>query len=282
MVGSRLGDLADLQEAVELVVIDEVSTCGAASFEVICRRMQQVASVLCHRRFSPPPPDDMAPFGGVGIIIMGDFAQLTPALAASLLPGMPLVEAGGRIARATALAGRQTFATFEDVIRLRRIHRQKDIDMFKESTMRLRDAAITKEDYELWKTREMNTLEEPGPGSASPPIEFELTRNQHGRLEHQGCKAGSGVLIVEEQNRESRKGTRPTRSADPFPGAPHLLSESCILEGVQVDIGWGVPVVAADAAPLCLLRPTKSRGAQLPSLSQYISRGSVPVHPRLD
>ena len=50
-----------------------------------------------------------------------------------------------------ALAGRQTFNSFEDVIRLRRIHRQKGVDEFKDSTMRLRDVANTMEDYELWK-----------------------------------------------------------------------------------------------------------------------------------
>ena len=98
---------------------------------------------------------------------MGDFAQLPPVLATSVLPGMPLVESGGPVARATALAGRQTFAMFEDVIRLRRIHRQKGVDAFKESTMRLRDAAITKEDYDLWKTHELGTLHGSGPGSAS-------------------------------------------------------------------------------------------------------------------
>ena len=99
---------------------------------------------------------------------MGDFAQLPPVLASSVLPGMPLIERSGPVARATALAGRQTFAQFEDVIRLRRIHRQKGVDAFKESTMRLRDAAITKEDYELWKTHELDTLQGSAPGSASP------------------------------------------------------------------------------------------------------------------
>ena len=34
--------------------------------------------------------------------------------------------------------------------------------------MRLRDAAITYEDYELWKTHEVDVLHESVPGSASP------------------------------------------------------------------------------------------------------------------
>ena len=119
------------------------------------------------RQFGSAPPDDLPPFGGVGALLNGDFAQLPPALATGPLPGMPLVEAGGPVARAAALSGRQTFATFEDVVRLRRIHRQKGVDALKESTMRLRDAAITKEDHELWNTHEISAVQESGPGSTS-------------------------------------------------------------------------------------------------------------------
>ena len=58
-----------------------------------------------------------------------------------------------------ALAGRQTFNQFEDVIRLRRIHRQKGVGEFKDSTMRLRDVANRVEDYDLWKTHELDDLD---------------------------------------------------------------------------------------------------------------------------
>ena len=61
--------------------------------------------------------------------------------------------------RTLALAGRQTFQQFTSVIRLRRIHRILGADPFKESTMRLRDGAITVEDYELWKSHELESLQ---------------------------------------------------------------------------------------------------------------------------
>ncbi len=167
LVGDRLDALVELLRHVELLLIDEVSTCGAAALEIVSRRLQQVSRVLWRENFGTSPPEDIAPFGGIGVVLMGDFAQLPPVLATSVLPGTPVNEAGGAVARAMALAGRQTFAGFEDVIRLRRIHRQKGVDAFKESTMRLRDVAITQEDYELWKTHEVDALCETAPGSAS-------------------------------------------------------------------------------------------------------------------
>ena len=104
-------------------------------------------------------------FCGVGVLLMGDLAQLPPVLSTSLMAGMPLVGAARSATNALALAGRQTFNTFEDVIRLRRIHRQKGVDRFKDSTMRLRDVANNVEDYDLWKTHEVDSL---GPDGECP------------------------------------------------------------------------------------------------------------------
>ena len=157
MTGDALDTLVADLESVELLVIDEISTCGAAALEVVSRRMQQVARVLWRRRFRYQPPDDMGPFGGIGVLLMGDFAQLPPVLSTSLMAAMPLVESGGAAARSMALAGRQVFNSFEDVVRLGRIYRQKGVDAFKDSTMRLRDSVITTTDYDLWKLMRLTT-----------------------------------------------------------------------------------------------------------------------------
>ena len=68
------------------------------------------------------------------------------------------------------LAGRQMFNTLDEVIRLRRIHRQKGADAFKESTIRLRDAANTVDDYELWKSNELDSVD---PDATCSWIEYE-------------------------------------------------------------------------------------------------------------
>ena len=158
LIGPELDILVDELGCVEFIVIDEISTCGAGTFEVVSRRMQQVARVLWRRRFRSPPPDDLGPFGGIGVLLMGDFAQLPPVLSTSLMARMPIIGRGG-MSTSLALAGRQTFDKFEDVIRLRRIHRQKGVDEFKDSTMRLRGIANAVEDYDLWKTHEVENLD---------------------------------------------------------------------------------------------------------------------------
>ena len=82
---------------------------------------------------------------------MTDFAQLPPVLATSLLPHAFVQEPRASDLRGRALQGRLLFQQSFDVVRLRRIHRQKGVDPFKESTICLRDAAITEADHQLWQ-----------------------------------------------------------------------------------------------------------------------------------
>ena len=70
-----------------------------------------------------------------------------------------------RCCQIQALAGRQMFDTFADVIRLRRICRQNGVGAFKDSTMRLRDSAITAVDCALCKTHEVDDV---SPEAACP------------------------------------------------------------------------------------------------------------------
>ena len=46
LTGEDLDKLVDELRSVEMVVIDEISTCSASTLEVVSRRMQQVARVL--------------------------------------------------------------------------------------------------------------------------------------------------------------------------------------------------------------------------------------------
>ena len=137
---------------------------GAGQFEMISRRLEQVAKALWQEEKKHHPmavlPDDFGGFGGIGVLCMGDFAQLTPIKATSLLKGSRVEEGYRSGLRTRATPGRIQFEQFMlQVIRLRRIHRQKGADQYKESTMRLRDAAITAEDHLLWQQHVLPSTE---------------------------------------------------------------------------------------------------------------------------
>jgi ATP-dependent exoDNAse (exonuclease V) alpha subunit len=149
----------------ELLVIDEISMVGAGQFEMISRRLEQVAKVLWQeqkkgRQPQAAVPESFGGFGGIGVLLMGDFAQLPPIKATSLLRGSRLEEGLRSGLRHRAIQGRLQFEQFmKQVIQLRRIHRQKGADEYKESTMRLRDAAITAEDHALWQQHDIPSTE---------------------------------------------------------------------------------------------------------------------------
>ena len=153
--GTALDELIKEIGDAELLVIDEISTVGAGQLEMISRRLEQVAKAKWQFRFNTKPPASFGGFGGLGVLCMGDFAQLPPVLATSLLPGSRLLEPRASNLRALAMDGRIRFQKFSQVVRLRHIHRQKDADPYKESTIRLRDVAITEEDYALWQEHEL-------------------------------------------------------------------------------------------------------------------------------
>ena len=56
----------------------------AAQFEIVCRRLEQVGKVVCRVRCGGPPPDSLGGFGGIGVLLIGDFAELPIVMASSL------------------------------------------------------------------------------------------------------------------------------------------------------------------------------------------------------
>ena len=150
--GQKLDEFLSTFEKVELVVIDEISMVGAFQLEMIHRRLQQLRK---HVRGHHIGEVDEINYGGVGILKIGDFAQLPPILSTGLLKGSKVEESQNSPKRNKAIAGQRRFHDATYVIRLRRIHRQVGADPFKETTMRLRDAAMTVEDHELWQQHEM-------------------------------------------------------------------------------------------------------------------------------
>ena len=133
-----------------------------------------------------------------------------------------------------ALAGRQTFQSFTQVVRLRCVHRLLGADQYKESTLRLRDAAITVEDHKLWKTHELDTLELeansllwPGADGLLDAALVLVTDNaQAGRLN--GKRLIAGVPLLSEAKLWAPGSTRAKESAVPsFASTEQIIVRCC-------------------------------------------------------
>ena len=149
--GERLDEFITAMEKVELVVIDEISTVGAAQFEMISRRLEQLGKVRHRRRRGGAAPETLGGFGGLSVLCVGDFGQLPPVLSVSLIARRLAGSQGHGVAQARALQGQRRFNAFDDVVCLRRVYRQKDGGAYRDSALRMRDAAMTLEDLELWR-----------------------------------------------------------------------------------------------------------------------------------
>ncbi|CAK0879229.1 unnamed protein product [Prorocentrum cordatum] len=154
-LGSAMADTASIDALVDklalarLLIIDEISMVGSEKFFQVSDRLDLVTRVLRERRrrAAGASNGDGAPqahgFGALGVLLVGDFGQVPPIGDASLL-----LSAKGQSRRAAA--GQRLFRSFTDVVRLRRIYRQKGPSPYKDSTLRLRDGAMTLHDYSLW------------------------------------------------------------------------------------------------------------------------------------
>ena len=90
-------------------------------------------------------------------MLAGDFGQLPPVAVAAektLLHARPL-QAGQ--SREEVNLGLRLFLGIKNVFRLRRIHRQVGQSTYKDSLLRVRDAAHTKEDVQLWQSHDLTS-----------------------------------------------------------------------------------------------------------------------------
>ena len=140
--GEDLEKLAKDLAGLRLLVIDEVSMVSRPMLADVDKRLQEWRTFTKH-------PAKKEPFGGVGVILAGDFGQLPPTKAEHLSLLCP------HDLKGQAALGKRLFARFKTVVRLRRIHRQAGASHYKESLIRLRDGAMTKEDWQLWLTHDL-------------------------------------------------------------------------------------------------------------------------------
>ena len=154
----RLRDMQKDFKDVQLLLIDEKSMVGLYMLYMIDKRL---------RELKPEAADQ--PFGGISVILMGDFAQLEPVkdqpLYAKKKDITPMQE-----------EGRLLFQLFDTTIIFDQQMRQvgEEEQQFIELLIRVANGETTKEDWELLKTRELT-----GDGQI-PPEEQEYIW-KHGR-----------------------------------------------------------------------------------------------------
>ena len=139
----------DLKEYVEdlkgltLLIIDEISMVSRVVLSQIHMRLREWRLANEQNELAAQP------FGGLAVILAGDFGQLPPV---AISPSLSLLNTNVHMntrEQKSSNQGRRLLEAFDTVVRLRRIHRQPGASQYKESLIRLRDAAMTKDDHAL-------------------------------------------------------------------------------------------------------------------------------------
>ena len=143
--GQALRDLQTAFEDVELVVIDEKSMIGQYCFYMIDARLRQAN-----------PSRANLPFGGISIILMGDFAQLTPVGDPPLFMEPDEKTKNGK--NPQVVSGYHLFKEhfsdnsiiFDEVMR-----QGPDQEEFKKILDNLATGKFTREDWDVLRTRDL-------------------------------------------------------------------------------------------------------------------------------
>ena len=135
------GNLVLLQEKFKnlgILCIDEKSMIGQLTFSMVNQRLQEIK-----------PHGADKPFGGISIVLLGDWKQLPPVCDSSLY------------AKNTKNpSGRNLYELFSDTIILDKIQRQEGDDqkLFREELKRLGDGEFTIQDWKKWQSRTLDLL----------------------------------------------------------------------------------------------------------------------------
>ena len=135
---NSLYELQKKFEKIGVLIIDEKSMIGQRLLHMVDMRLREI---FPHRRETI--------FGGLSIVLIGDWKQLPPVGDSSLF------EAKGKCA-----AGYNLYSTFSDVVTFSKIERQTGDSQqdFREELGRLAEGKFTIEDWNKWKSRTLDLL----------------------------------------------------------------------------------------------------------------------------
>ena len=134
--GEDLKEFKENMKGLEMLVIDEFSMVSRLVLAQVHERLREWRIAEGETELASQP------FGGSAVILAGDMGQLPPI---AVSPSFSLLNTNNvHGAREDKLVnhGKRLLEKFTTVVRLRRIHRQPGVSLYKESLVRLRDAAV--------------------------------------------------------------------------------------------------------------------------------------------
>lgn len=143
-IGDRLGALQEAWTGTCYLIIDEKSMIGRRAFGLMDRIFRQIFPHASH-----------LPFGGLSVLLFGDFGQLPPV--GDTPSFVTTLDRGTTYAKLLSNHGRQAYLAFNESIELTAIMRQSDSDdstlAFKATLGRLREGCPSEDDYRLLSSR---------------------------------------------------------------------------------------------------------------------------------
>jgi len=192
--GEKLKMLQEKMATVKYLIIDEISMIGSQKFSRLDKRLRQVY---------PEKMDE--PFGGLSLIIVGDFGQLEP------IDKNPIWYEQMEEERNK---GFTLYKLFKTVAFLDLVKRQKNLE-FRDLLMRIRNGQITKQDWNKLQTRDINLVKKP---SNLDEIIHLFTGNKERREHNKKClktlqSKGKPVakIVAEHYGKKSAMRAKPSK-----------------------------------------------------------------------
>ncbi|KAL8605082.1 hypothetical protein ACOMHN_018883 [Nucella lapillus] len=139
------GKLQDAFSKTAILVIDEKSMIGQKTFFHVSERLKEAKP---HRASEP--------FGGLTVVLLGDWKQLPPVFDSPLYHN----PCGSKSRTKAGAAGYNVYRLFKDVIFFNQIERQagEDQSLFRNELCRLSEWTFSEQDWQRWKKRDLHLL----------------------------------------------------------------------------------------------------------------------------